>query len=330
MLRQRRRKQRRKVRRLKRKHTLLNWDPQKNKELLKLRLKQKLIESNMNTKQTKREDKKLHMPKKLLKTLPIQLLKRLSMRPRELDMLKKIDKLLILPRKWKRGDLNSKTNMNMFGWPDQLEFPWFNVTYQITLLPTGFSKVFSTITWSLMLKLSTIIFKDHILLTERLFSRVVIMNFSWLLLTRDFKMLLISLSRDNQTRRLTLWLQLQPLVISTTSTGSNDKLRCHFSNRRKKLLENLKTLLLHLFQELFQLPLQLLPLLLSQLVVLLHLLLQTISLLTRTQLEPMVTLKLLLVSWIQELHQPLWESTRTLLELMETPKLQWISSKCDD
>jgi len=103
------------VRLLRRKHTLLKRDPQKNKELLKPRLKQKLIESNVNTKQTKREDKKLHMLKKLLRRLPMPLLKRLSMRPREPGMLKMKDKLPILPRNWKREDLNSKTNMNTFG-----------------------------------------------------------------------------------------------------------------------------------------------------------------------------------------------------------------------
>jgi len=43
------------------------------------------------------------------------LLKKLSRRPKKLDQLKKIDKLPILPRKWKRESPNSKRNTSTFG-----------------------------------------------------------------------------------------------------------------------------------------------------------------------------------------------------------------------
>lgn len=83
--------------------------------MLRQKLKPKLTEFKKNTKQTKREERKLLMPKELLKMLPMLLLKRLSIRLKKLEKLKKTNNLLILPRKWKKESPNSKKSTNTSG-----------------------------------------------------------------------------------------------------------------------------------------------------------------------------------------------------------------------
>ena len=83
--------------------------------MLPLKPKLKPIESRLNTKLTKREEKKPLKLNKLLKMQPTLPLKKLLMRPRKQEKLKKINKLLIWQKKWRRESLNSKKSTNMFG-----------------------------------------------------------------------------------------------------------------------------------------------------------------------------------------------------------------------
>jgi len=83
--------------------------------LLRQKLKLKLTEFKKNTKQTNREERKLLMLKELLKMLPMLLLKRLSIRPKKQEKLKRTNKTLISPRKWKKESPNSKKSTNTSG-----------------------------------------------------------------------------------------------------------------------------------------------------------------------------------------------------------------------
>ena len=83
--------------------------------MLRQKLKLKLTEFKKNTKQTNREERKLLTPRELLKMLPMLLLKRLSIRLKKQEKLKKTNKTLISPRKWKKESLNSKKSTNTSG-----------------------------------------------------------------------------------------------------------------------------------------------------------------------------------------------------------------------
>ena len=83
--------------------------------MLRQKLKLKLTEFKKNTKQTNREERKLLTPRELLKMLPMLLLKRLSIRLKKQEKLKKTNKMLISPRKWKKESPNSKKSTSTSG-----------------------------------------------------------------------------------------------------------------------------------------------------------------------------------------------------------------------
>ena len=83
--------------------------------MLRQKLKLKLTEFKKNTKQTNREERKLLTPRELLKMLPMLLLKRLSIRLKKQEKLKKTNKTLISPRKWKKESPNSKKSTSTSG-----------------------------------------------------------------------------------------------------------------------------------------------------------------------------------------------------------------------
>ena len=71
----------------------LKRDPKKSKKLPWLKLKLKPIEFKPSMKLTRREDKKLPKLNKSLKMLQMLLLKKLLMRPKKPEKLKKINNL---------------------------------------------------------------------------------------------------------------------------------------------------------------------------------------------------------------------------------------------